>query len=133
MAIFNADLLRFLCVGVGSNVINFVVYLLVYSIGVSLFAASAAGYLAGLFFSYHFGRIWVFGSKFDASKENVFRFVAVYAVGGLGMSIIIEVLARSMGMDYRISWFIGAAFAVINNFVGLKWLVFSRIEVNNGN
>ncbi len=128
MAIFNVELLRFLFVGVGSNVINFVVYLLVYSIGVSLFAASVAGYSAGLFFSYHFGRIWVFGHRFDVRKENVIRFAAVYAVGGLGMSIIIEVLVRTIGLDYRVSWFIGAVFAVINNFVGLKWLVFNGIE-----
>lgn len=128
MDMFNVELLRFLIVGVGSNVINFIVYLLVYSIGVSLFAASVAGYIAGLFFSYHFGRIWVFGRRFDVSKKNVIRFVAVYVVGGLGMSIIIEVLVRTIGLDYRLSWFIGAVFAVINNFVGIKWLVFNRSE-----
>ncbi len=128
MAMFNVELLRFLFIGVGSNVINFIAYLLVYSIGVPLFAASVAGYTVGLFFSYHFGRIWVFGLRFDVSKKNVIRFVAVYAVGGLGMSIIIEVLVRTIGLDYRLSWFIGAVFAAINNFVGLKWLVFNRSE-----
>lgn len=128
MAILNVELLRFLFVGVGSTVINFVVYFLVYSIGVSLFAAAVAGYSVGLFFSYYFGRIWVFGHRFDVGKENVIRFLSVYAVGGLGMSIIIEVLVRTMGLDYRVSWFIGAVFAVINNFVGLKWLVFNGIK-----
>jgi putative flippase GtrA len=128
MAAFNVALLRFLFVGFGSNVINFVVYFLLYSITMPLFAASAAGYSIGLFFSYHFGRIWVFGRKFAVSKSNVTRFVAVYAVGGLGMSIIIEVCVKTMELDYRLSWFAGAIFAVSNNFAGLKWLVFSRGE-----
>ena len=69
MAVFNVELFRFLFVGVGSNIINFVIYLFVYSIGIPLFSASATGYVAGMFFSYHFGRIWVFGRKFEVSRK----------------------------------------------------------------
>jgi len=122
----NSELLRFLFVGIGSNIINFVVYILAYSIGISLFASSVIGYSAGLISSYHFGRVWVFGEKFNISKKNVSRFAAVYAVGGLGMSALIVILHESMGLDYRISWFVGAVFAAINNFIGLKWFVFNR-------
>lgn len=76
-----------------------------------LLAASAAGYVAGLLCSYHFGRIWVFGNKFDISKGNVIRFLAVYAVGGLGMCSLIEVLVRTSVMNHQASWFVGAVFA----------------------
>jgi len=126
MAVFNAELFRFLFVGVGSNIINFVIYLFVYSIGVPLFSASAAGYVAGMFFSYHFGRVWVFGRKFEVSKNNLIRFVVVCGVGGLGMSIIIEVLVRTLEVDYRASWLVGATFAVTNNYLGLKKIVFNK-------
>jgi len=129
----NLELLRYLFVGVGSNLINFVVYLLFYSIRFSLFSSSVAGYSMGLIVSYHFGRVWVFGRKFDMSKQNVFRFAAVYAVGGLGMSALIELLDKTTGLDYRISWLFGAGFAVINNFLGLKWFVFNKSEAINGN
>jgi putative flippase GtrA len=126
MAVFSIEIFRFLFVGVGSNIINFAIYLFVYSIGIPLFSASAVGYVAGIFFSYHFGRVWVFGRKFEVSKINVIRFVVVYGVGGLGMSIIIEVLVRTLGVDYRASWLVGAIFAVINNYLGLKKLVFNK-------
>ncbi|MEI7993360.1 MAG: GtrA family protein [Methylococcaceae bacterium] len=129
----NKDLCRFLVVGIGSNLMNFGVYLLIHSMGISLFSASVAGYSAGLIVSYHFGRVWVFGGKFKISKQNIIRFFIVYAVGGLGMSVLIEQLDRVTNLDYRICWFFGAIFAVINNFIGQKWLVFNRREKNNGN
>jgi len=129
----NLDLLRFLFVGIGSNVINFAVYILICSGGASLFSASAVGYSTGLLFSYHFGRVWVFGREFNVSRENLIRFAAVYAIGGLGMSTIIELLDKMAGIEYRLSWLIGACYAVANNYAGLKWLVFNKNEENDGN
>lgn len=130
----NKELFRFLFVGIGSNLINFGVYLSIHSLGISLFSASIAGYSAGLIVSYHFGRVWVFGGKFNVSKRNIFLFFFVYAIGGLGMSVLIEQLDALTDLDYRICWFFGAIFAVINNYIGQKWLVFNRRMVtNNGN
>ena len=122
----NLELLRFLFVGVGSNIINFIIYILVYSLGISLFVSSIVGYSAGLISSYHFGRVWVFGEKFNMSMKNITQFSVVYAIGGLGMSALIVFLHDNTGLDYRVSWFFGAVFAVINNFFGLKWFVFNR-------
>lgn len=129
----NQELMRYLFVGVGSNLINFAVYLLFYSLGISLFLSSATGYSAGLVVSYHFGRVWVFGEKFEMSKQNLIRFSVVYAVGGIGMSALIEFLDNTTRMDYRISWLFGAGYAVVNNFFGLKWFVFIKGETGNGN
>lgn len=126
MAIFNIELFRFLFVGVGSNIINYTMYLFIYSIGIPLFAASAAGYVAGIFFSYHFGRIYVFDRKFELRKKSVIRFLAVYAIGGLGMIGIIELMVSILGLDYRASWLVGAIFAVITNYLGVKKLVFNK-------
>ncbi|MES2887697.1 MAG: GtrA family protein [Pseudomonadota bacterium] len=126
MKFINADLLRFLTVGVGSNLLNFATYLLLYSIGAPLFVASAAGYAVGLLLSYHFGRIWVFGRKFEMEKSNLVRFLAVYAMGGIGMSLIIELMVKYFEWNHALSWVVGAGFAVINNYVGLKKLVFNK-------
>ena len=125
MAVHNIELFRFLFVGVGSNIISYAIYLFVYSIGIPLFAASAAGYVVGIFFSYHFGRTWVFDRKFEASKNNVIRFLTVYAIGGLSMISIIELMAGTLCVDYRASWLVGSIFTAISNYLGLKKLVFN--------
>ncbi len=104
-----------------------------HSVSNSLFASSAIGYLTGLIFSYHFGRIWVFGHKFDINKRNIICFSFVYLLGGLGMSALIVMLNQIMDLDYRICWFFGASFAVVNNFIGLKYFVFYKKEAMNGN
>jgi putative flippase GtrA len=122
----NLALTRYLLVGIGSNLINFVSYYIFYTIGISLFISSGLGYSTGLIFSYHFGRIWVFGIKYNITKKNVIRFFFVYLIGGLGMSLLIELIDKSTGVDYRISWFFGAFFAAINNFFGLKYFVFKK-------
>jgi len=119
-----AELARFVIVGIGSNVLNFAVYVAVRAAGAPLVAASAAGYLAGLGNSYHFGRTWVFEAGRQSEWLAVARFVAVYAVGGAGMSAIIELLVRHTTMDYRASWLFGAFFAFTNNYLGSRWLVF---------
>ena len=124
--ILNIELLRFLFVGMGANIINYSIYLLVHWFEAPLFASSITGYFAGLLCSYHFGRIWVYGNKYDINKGNVFRFLAVYVFGGLVMCSLIEVLVSTTLMNHQASWFFGAFFAMINNFFGLKKLVFNK-------
>lgn len=60
------------------------------------------------------------------NRSNIFRFLAVYAVGGIGMGMIIEVMVKYFEWSPEPSWFVGAIFAVVNNYVGLKKIVFNR-------
>ena len=117
-------ILRFLFVGVGSNVTNFLCYLALLSVHAPVFAAAVCGYLIGLVCSYHFGRTWVFGRRFNVSLKNIARFLVVYFVGGAGMSTITTVLVDGLMFNYAAGWLIGAGFAACNNFIGLKFLVF---------
>lgn len=133
MSSVHTELVRFLVVGVGSNLINFIVYFLAYAVGMPLVVAAGAGYLAGLLNSYYFGRNWVFNAGDIVVRTTALRFAFVYAIGGVGMSAIIETLDRTQGFDYRVSWLFGAAFAFTNNFLGSKWLVFNGREKHNGN
>lgn len=116
---------RYLLVGIGSNCINFLVYFLA-KVFFSFFVAAFCGYVAGLFISYHFGRIWVFGERFSIKRQNIIGFLIVYSIGGLGMSGLIEFFCEFKGVDFRISWLIGAIFAFVNNFLGMKLFVFRR-------
>ena len=118
---------RYLVVGVGSNVVNFTCYIALYSIGISIYIASYSGYIAGLFFSYKYGRIWVFGKRFSPSKHRLFLFACVYLMGGIIMSIIIVFLNDQFKIDYRVCWIIGASYAVLNNFFGQKYIVFRKL------
>ena len=124
------ELLRFLWVGLGSNAINFAVYYLVVKLGQALFMSSLMGYMVGLTFSIYLGQSWVFKSERQSSPTIVLKFLAVYLVGGIGMSAIIDVTHQITLLDYRLCWLIGAVFAVINNFLGSKFLVFRQQGLN---
>jgi len=124
------DLLRYLLIGIVSNSINFFIYFSAYFLGGPLFTSSLIGYLGGVIFSYHFGRIWVFGQKFPLCRASILRFVAVYSVGGLGMSSLIFFLSLYLEFEYRVSWLIGATFAFCNNFIGQKLIVFQKNNLN---
>jgi putative flippase GtrA len=118
------EMLRFLLVGSASTLINYAIYLLVRNVGASLVMASVAGYVAGLYNSYHFCHRWVFHARQTLHSAALIRFAMVYLVGGAGMAAIIKGLDYLFVWDYRIIWFAGAAFAFANNFLGSKWLVF---------
>ena len=119
-----SEIKRYLLVGISANLINFLGYHFFYHLGMQLFLASLLGYLAGLMTSYTFARLWTFGEKFVSSRKLLVSFLLVYAVGGLGMSLLIVALTHMFALDYRISWLIGALFAVVNNFCGQKFFVF---------
>ena len=122
---FDREIPRFLLVGAGSNVVNLLGYFsLLEFIHAPVFVAAVFGYTLGLLCSYHFGRTWVFGHRFDVDLPGIARFLLVYTIGGLGMSTIIAVLVDGLMFHYAVGWFFGAGFAVCNNFIGMRWLVF---------
>lgn len=121
-----SEITRYALVGVGSNLINFLIYQILYRLGIQLFLASLFGYLAGILISYTFSRLWVFGEKIGSSTKRLVSFLLVYSFGGLGMSLLIVASTNIFEFDYRISWIIGALFAVVNNFCGQKKFVFTE-------
>ena len=127
-----SEIIRFLLVGLGSNLINFSIYYAFIFLNFSLLLSAISGYLGGIFFSYTLGRIWVFDQRYPFSSRRLITFLIVYAVGGLGMTSLIMLLTNLMGLDYRVSWLIGAVFATINNFFGQKYFVFRNKKVCNG-
>jgi putative flippase GtrA len=78
-----SEITRYALVGVGSNLINFLIYQILYLLGIQLFLASLFGYLAGIFISYTFSRLWVFGEKIGSSTKRLVSFLLVYSFGGL--------------------------------------------------
>jgi|LWDU01.1.fsa_nt_gi putative flippase GtrA len=121
--------IRFSIIGVVSNVINFTLYSLTYLIFVNIIISSLIGYFFGILTSYYFGRLWVFKVDNNFTLSEIIRFISVYVIGGLGMTIIIFYLDHYLNFDYRLSWVVGALFAITNNYLGSKHLVFSKKDI----
>lgn len=120
------EIKRFIIVGLGSNALNFLVYVFLYKIGTTIWIASAFGYIVGLSNSFYFGKTWVFNPEIVVYKHAIIKFVFIYGFGGLGMVFIINTLDSRTFMDYRIIWFFGALFAFLNNYIGSKIFVFTK-------
>ena len=93
---------------------------------VNIIISSLIGYFFGILTSYYFGRLWVFKVDNKFTLSEIIRFILVYVIGGLSMTIIIYYLDHYLNFDYKLSWVIGALFAVTNNYLGSKHLVFSK-------
>ncbi len=118
------EIYRFAVTGIGANIVNYLAYMTCFYAGISLFYASLVGYFLGLLVSYHLGRRWVFKPQGKITAKAKTSFLLIYSIGGLGMSFIIEFCTKIIGTDFRISWLAGAVFAVTNNFLGSKFLIF---------
>jgi putative flippase GtrA len=122
------DIQRFLLMGVLSNVINFGVYYALINIHVNLSFSAILGYVAGLICSYHLGRVWVFGQRFEINSKNILFFGIVYFLGSVWMTGIIYVMVNYLSVDYKISWIFGAGTAAVNNYLGMRFLAFRKIS-----
>ena len=63
------------------------------------------------------------------SKEGykeIVKFLVVYFIGGAGMTLIIVWLNNELNIDYKASWIGGAIFAIVNNYLGSKYIVFKK-------
>jgi len=122
------DIHRFFLMGVLSNAINFVVYFAFINFNVNLSLSAILGYMAGLICSYHLGRVWVFGHRFDINSKSILFFGIVYFLGSVWMTGIINLMVNYLSIDYKISWFFGAGTAAVNNYLGMKFLAFKKIN-----
>ena len=118
------NLKRFILIGIISNIINFGTYSVIVIFFDSTIIGSISGYVLGLFFSFHFGRTWVFGKYFSSGYLILTKFILVYLFGLLLMSFSIEIMTNYFLIDYRISWLIAACLVFCTNFIGSKWIVF---------
>ena len=118
------QVIKFSLTGLFSALINFISYIFVYNLFGSLVGASIVGYLVGLINSYAVGRSWVFNVKREISIREIVIFLTIYVAGGMGMTLIIYFGDVIFSLDYRLAWCLGAMYAVFNNFIGSKFLVF---------
>jgi putative flippase GtrA len=121
----NAELARFLVVGVTAVAIDFATYrlLLAASMGVAL--AKALGFVAGAIFAYIANRDWTFRAA--GGTWVLLRFSLLYAASlGCNVAANAGVLAvLPPGEIGRLAAFVSATLlSATINFVGMKFLVF---------
>ena len=90
---------------------------------------SIVGYSVGILCSYYFARFWVFQLNNNFRFIEMIKFISVYIIGGLSMTFIIFCLNHYLNIDYRVSWIGGALFAIMNNYLGSKHLVFKKTNI----
>ena len=117
---------RFAIIGIVSNILNFTFYTLIFLIFSNIVVSSVVGYSLGVLSSYYFGKVWVFESEQVFKLSEMFKFMVIYIIGGLGMTLIIIWLNQDLNINYQVSWIGGAVFAIINNYLGSKYIVFKK-------
>ena len=120
-----SKLSRFIVVGLLSNLINYLAFYITYTFSENIVLSSYLGYFLGLINSYILGKKWVFNVQTKISFLKKFLYLIVYFIGGTIMSFIIFKL-QGVGINYKLSWFIGANFAFANNFLCSKYIIFNN-------
>ncbi len=121
----NRQFLRFIIVGLLSTFINYLFYVFIFKITYNILFSSTIGYTSGILNSYLLGKKWVFKSKKKSHFKNISKFLLVYFIGGIFMTIIIKIFYAN-GYEYRIAWCFGMVYSIINNFLGSKFFVFNQ-------
>ena len=118
------QLFKFALVGLGSNILNFFIYSIIYKLSLGINLASVVGYTCGLLNSFYFADNWVF-TRSRGKKTNYafFLFVVIYSLGGLEMTLIINIVDKLI-YNNNLAWIWGAFVAAMNNYFCSKYLLF---------
>ncbi len=119
------ELIKFIIVGLCSTFYNYIIYIILYFLSGNIILAYTIGYSVGLINSYQMGKKWVFRVNSPNNSRLVISFLLVYAIGYFVSSVIIFAINRVYD-TYNIAWIIGSTYAVVNNFIGSKFITFKR-------
>ena len=119
------QIIKFAVVGLGSNVLNFCIYSIIYNLSLGISLASFIGYVCGLLNSFYFSDTWVFSRS--RNKKTIyapFLFIVIYFLGGLEMMLIINIIDKLI-QNHKIAWVCGVFVAAMNNYICSKYLLFN--------
>ena len=117
---------KFIIVGIVSSILNFLVFKSIYIFTSNINLSSILGYCIGLLNSFLFSSKWVFSNnRFIRLDKAFIKFALIYALGGIEMTMTINVLYM-LSTNHIIAWLFGACLAAINNFLFSKYLIFKN-------
>jgi len=119
-----ATLVRFTLVGIGNTLVDFGVFFLLTSMGVSYVLAQICSYSAGVINSYIWNRTWTFRVQEKASVSQFFQFLILNLLS-LGTTVVLLQLLHSAGISLVISKGMATMAGMAINFSGSRFWVFS--------
>ncbi len=119
------QIFKFALVGLGSNILNFCIYSILYRLNLGINLASFIGYSSGLLNSFYFSDNWVFNRSTN-KKINyaLFIFVLIYFVGGFEMVLVTNIIDNLI-QNPTIAWLCGVFVAAVNNYLLSKYFLFN--------
>jgi len=117
-------LVRFVVVGIGNTLVDFGVFFLLTSIGVSCVLAQACSYSAGVINSYIWNRTWTFRVQEKASVQQFFQFIILNLLS-LGTTVVLLQLLQLTGLSLFMSKVTVTITGMSINFIGCRFWVFS--------
>ena len=90
LAMLKHSSIRFLFLGAGSTIVDYVIFYILLAVGMHYLGAVAIGYTVGFVFNFMLGRTMVFkdGTKLETFKHELFA-VSVITIIGLALSLFL--------------------------------------------
>tara|TARA_Y100000589_G_C26806105_1_gene487804 strand:- start:79 stop:471 length:393 start_codon:yes stop_codon:yes gene_type:complete len=118
------QILKFAVVGLGSTLLNFFVYTILYNLTLRINIASFVGYTCGLLNSFYFSDNWIFTrSRNKKINKALSLFFIIYFIGGLEMTLIINIVDNLI-QNHKLAWICGVFVAATNNYLFSKYYLF---------
>jgi len=121
--------IRYALVGLASNAVLFVIYLLMAWLGTSPKMAMTLVYLVGVAQTFVFNKGWTFAHS-GPSEQALWRYVALYAIGYVVNWWLIEALVYRLGWPHQAVMGGLIVLMALFFFVGLKFWVFRPVVGN---
>jgi len=117
------QIIKFFFVGLCSNLISFLTYIMLINIAnISIFFSAISGQILGVISNYFLNSRLVFMKRLNLKYKTFFLTYYLSAIYLVGKSIAII----SIKLDYIVSWFVCVIFATIFNFIFLKFIAFKK-------
>ena len=112
----------YLVIGIISNVISFIIYLLFLMASVNITVSAATGMIAGVLNTYTLGRMFIKERRIDHSNKRLTLFVVYYVLMILLTSHSIELITNLGLIHHYAVWLVCNAIAACCNFLFLSYV-----------
>jgi putative flippase GtrA len=115
--------LRFIVVGIVSNAVLYLAYLLATALGLDPKIAMTLVYAAAITATFFINRRWTFGAH-SVSVKSFSKYVALYALGYLVNLMILFIAVDRLGAPHQWVQLFAIGLVAVISFLGQKFWVF---------
>lgn len=123
--------IRFIIVGISSNALLFVLYLLSTSHGVGHKTAMTLLYILGVVQTFIFNKKWTFSNS-GTVRNTFWRYIAVYGTGYVTNLTILAICVDALGWPHQYVQGVTILIIAVGLFLAQKYWVFPKVGKHNG-